>query len=131
MAIAGNNELFEQGLAQHQAGQLSSARAAYQQVLAREPTHADALHMLGVLSGQEGRPDIAIDLIQRALQAKADYPEAWSNLGLTFSALGRFDEAVNALRRAAALQPSEAIVHFHLAEALNRSGRSADAQRAY
>ena len=47
-------ELLSGGLAMHQAGQLRAAAQLYQQILARQADHADALHLLGVLHHQQG-----------------------------------------------------------------------------
>ena len=44
--------IFQQGLTFHQRGQLSQAKAAYEQVLEKQPKHFDALHMLGVIAFQ-------------------------------------------------------------------------------
>jgi len=43
---------FRVGGAAHQAGQLQQAENIYRQILARQPEHADALHMLGVIAQQ-------------------------------------------------------------------------------
>ena len=51
----------------HQAGRLDRAEAIYRAVLAQCPEHAAALHLLGVLAGQMGRIDPAINLISRAI----------------------------------------------------------------
>ena len=40
----------------HQAGRRVEAEAIYRQVLAECPDHAGALHLLGVLAGEAGRP---------------------------------------------------------------------------
>ena len=41
---------LEQALQHHRAGRLQEAQALYQQILNTTPDHADALHMLGLLS---------------------------------------------------------------------------------
>ena len=45
--------LFKQGLALHQQGKLAQAKAIYEQVLAKNPQHFDALHLLGVIAAQK------------------------------------------------------------------------------
>ena len=59
--------LLQQGIAHHQAGHFSEAQTIYRQVLARRPDQPDALHYLGVLAGQAGDHQTAIDLIRRAV----------------------------------------------------------------
>src|SRR5437867_1473861 len=48
-------QAFEVARAHHQSGRLAEAEAIYRQILAVEPRHADALHLLGVIAHQVGR----------------------------------------------------------------------------
>jgi len=73
-------QAFDLALKHHQSGQLQQAEQLYRQILAQQPQHADALHLLGVITHQMGRYDIAINLIHQAIALKADYPEAHNNL---------------------------------------------------
>jgi Flp pilus assembly protein TadD len=57
MAIA---EVLGEGIRHHQAGRLSEAEARYRRVLAVQPYHADALHLLGVVAHQVKRHDIVL-----------------------------------------------------------------------
>src|SRR6267154_874973 len=61
-------ELFQQGLRHHQQGRLQQAEAIYRQVLAEDPTHADNLHLLGVLAHQTGRSERAVAYIGQAIK---------------------------------------------------------------
>ena len=61
------DELFQRALGDHQAGRLAEAEGAYRRILAAEPRHADALHLLGVLAHQAGANDAAADLIGPAI----------------------------------------------------------------
>src|SRR5215471_49952 len=82
---AGNSteiaDRFAAALSHHQAGRLAEAESLYRQICAVNPHHADSLHFLGVLAGQVGRNDIAIELIGRALAVQPEYAEAHYNLG--------------------------------------------------
>ncbi len=75
------DQAMQIALGHHQAGRRAEAEAIYRQVLAEFPAHAGALHLLGVLAGQAGYTDSAIDLIGRAVAINADVPEYHSNLG--------------------------------------------------
>ena len=55
-------EALAAGLAHHQAGRLADAEAIYRDILAVEPRHAEALHLLGVLAHQIGQNEAAIAL---------------------------------------------------------------------
>jgi Flp pilus assembly protein TadD len=54
--------LLAVGLQHHQAGRLAEAEACYRRVLAAHPDHADPLHLLGIIAGQTGRHDLAVEL---------------------------------------------------------------------
>jgi tetratricopeptide (TPR) repeat protein len=92
-----------EGIRHHQAGRLSEAEACYRRVLAVQPDHADALHLLGVIAHQVKRHDIAVDLISRAIRRNGQNPFYFSNLGLALQELGRLDEAVASYDRAVTL----------------------------
>ncbi len=66
----------------HQAGELSQAEKFCQQILDVNPSHADALHLLGVIAFRVGKPPEAIDLIGRAIAVKPQAAEFHSNLGV-------------------------------------------------
>ena len=51
----------------HQAGRLQAAEQIYRQILAVEPNHADALHLLGVIASQAGKHEVAVEYIGRAI----------------------------------------------------------------
>ena len=45
-------QTLQQAIADHQAGEIQEAGRLYRSILAKEPTHADANHNLGVLLKQ-------------------------------------------------------------------------------
>ena len=61
---------LEQALVQHRAGQLRNAEALYQGILNEAPEHPDALHLLGLIRGEQGQEQIGIELIERALRKR-------------------------------------------------------------
>ena len=71
---AAADQAVAQGLPLHQAGRLAEAEACYRQALTLDPAHAEALHLLGLLAHQVGRPDIAVTLIEQAIGVAADRP---------------------------------------------------------
>jgi protein O-GlcNAc transferase len=121
---------FAQAVAHHQAGRLAEAERLYRQVVSANPNHVAALHRLGVVAHQLGRPD-APDLLARAVALKPDAAEAHNDLGVVLGARGRFAEAAAAFERAAALRPDYAEAHNNLAGALRRLGKTEQAVAHY
>jgi tetratricopeptide (TPR) repeat protein len=56
----------------HRAGRHAAAKTMYQEVLALDPRHADALFLLGVLERQAGRLVEALQLLSEAARWAAD-----------------------------------------------------------
>ncbi len=123
-------QLLEQGLTLHRRGDLAGAQLAYERVLAVDPGHADALHLMGLLAHQAGRSDLAAKLIARALERRPDVPIYYYNLGAALRALGRPDEARACYEQAARLQPGLAGVWDALVEIFFDTGEAEAAQRA-
>lgn len=105
---------FAEAQAKYQSGALDDAADLYQKVLEREPSHADALHMLGLVAYQVGQVDAAAALIQQAVTVRQPFADAEANLGTVLMALGRLDEALEALKMAVAHAPDNAAMHFNL-----------------
>jgi tetratricopeptide (TPR) repeat protein len=110
-------------LQHHQAGQLAEAERIYRQVLAAQPAQKDALHLLGVLALQSGKPAIAVDLISRAIAIDPNFADFHWNLGRALLACGRAGDAIASHRRAIALRADRAEFHNDLAIALHQTGQ--------
>ncbi|WP_049974155.1 tetratricopeptide repeat protein [Azospirillum sp. B4] len=122
---------FGQATQHHAAGRLDEAEAAYRQVLALAPRHADGLHLLGVIHHQTGRHAAAVELIGQAIAANGNAPFFHANLGTVLLALNRPADAVAALKRALALKPDHAEAHNTLGNALKDLGRLDEALPHY
>ncbi len=107
----------------HQAGALANAEAIYRQILAAEPNHVEALHLLGVIAHQIGRNDMALQLIGRALALKPDHADAHCHLGAALAALRRPSEAIASYERALALKPGYVEAYCNLGVVLKELGR--------
>jgi tetratricopeptide (TPR) repeat protein len=109
----GRGPLLAAGLAHHRAGRLAQAEVCYRQVLADAPSHAEALHLLGMVAYQAGRHDAAVDLIGQAIRQDAADPTYYNNRGLVLRDLGRLDDALAGFDRAIALRPSYLEAHVN------------------
>ncbi|MGQ9368352.1 tetratricopeptide repeat protein [Azospirillum sp. ST 5-10] len=109
-------------LEHHLAGRLAEAEILYGRILDAEPRQPDALHLLGVLAGQTGRPDRAAALIGEAMALRPDTADYPSNLGNALAAAGRPAPAAAAYRRALALAPAGAACWGGLGIVLHQHG---------
>ena len=91
---------IEAAIALHQTGDLPAAQAAYAVILARDPGNAEAIAMLGVMAHQRGRPDAALDLIDRAIFLNPDIDRLYAHRCTALCALGRLAEALEAIAEA-------------------------------
>ncbi|HEV8000304.1 MAG TPA: tetratricopeptide repeat protein [Planctomycetaceae bacterium] len=131
MSEGGTCDTFEQGLALHRAGCVDDAERLYRQVLRDQSNHAGALHLLGVAALGSGRPQEALDWVERAIAAAPDNAIFQISQGQALTALGRPDEAIDAYRRAAELAPDLVDAWFALGIALQTAGRGREAIAAY
>jgi predicted O-linked N-acetylglucosamine transferase (SPINDLY family) len=121
------SQAFAIAVQHHQAGRLDLAEQIYRKILAAEPDHADALHLLGLAAYQAGRYSEALERMIRAAALNPAAELYQNHLGLVYQALGRVAEAVAAFRRAVALNPRAAGVYCNLGSALCDGGEFAEA----
>jgi tetratricopeptide (TPR) repeat protein len=114
--------LFAKALQHHQDGRLLDAGQLYRQVLAREPQHAESLHMLGIVAYQGGQYEAAIEFFGQAIAIRDDVPFYHNNLGNAFKALRRLEAAAACYRRAIALKPDFAAACNNLGYTLKDQG---------
>ncbi|HEV3136922.1 MAG TPA: tetratricopeptide repeat protein [Pirellulales bacterium] len=118
-------------LALHQAGQLPQAEAAYRRILAQNPSHPDACHLLGALCLQSGRAGEAVELISRAIDTNPANPDYYNHLGAAYGALAEHDQAVSVLRRAVQIAPQSDSAHYNLGTALRNQDKLDEAVASF
>jgi protein O-GlcNAc transferase len=89
-----NTELFAYSVLCHQNGNIAEAKRGYKEILKNQPLHSDALHLLGVISAQEGKIDNALSLLGKALKIKGDHPFYLSDYANISMKKGNLIEAV-------------------------------------
>ena len=124
-------ELLKAGLQHHQAGRLAEAEACYRRVLAAEPEHAGALHLLGGIALQVGRYDLAVELIGQAIKRDGRNPIYFSNLGVALEHQDKLDQAAAAYRQAIHFKPDRAEAHSNLGNVLKKQSRLGEALASY
>lgn len=101
-------EKYDKGLALHQIGQLAQAQVLYLQALELEPSHFEALHLLGVMAAQQKNYSQAIDLIRSSLKINPNNVAAYGNMGNTYAEIGRYQLAVDCYDQVIARDPGYA-----------------------
>ena len=124
-------ELLNSAVQHHNQGRLPEAESIYQKILLSDPNQPIALHLLGVISHQAGKNEIAIELISKAIHIKPDFSEAHNNLGTVQKALGRIDDAMESYRRALSFKPEYADAHYNLGLICFDAGHIQDAEVCY
>ncbi|ABD02231.1 TPR domain protein [Synechococcus sp. JA-2-3B'a(2-13)] len=114
--------LLAQAVRHHQAGQWPQAVSLCQQVLQAQPTHPEALHLLGVCRQQQGSLDDAIALIRQALAHQPWFPDAHFNLGIVLKQAGQLAEAKTHLQLALEQGGPDAEVLYQLGLVLRQQG---------
>jgi tetratricopeptide (TPR) repeat protein len=107
----------------HQSGRFADAARRYYSLLAREPDHAEALHLFGIMHHQAGHPARAVELIARAVDLRPKAAIFSSNLAESFRVLGRFDRAVESCETALRIVPEFPEALNTLGLALQATGR--------
>jgi tetratricopeptide (TPR) repeat protein len=112
------------------AGRYLDAQLCCEQALAADSSHADSLHLMGLLSCEAQQYELAVEWMARAIR-EAPRAEYLSSLGTTLQRQGRLDEALKALDKAVQLKPDDAGLWIHLGHVLVDLERPADALLTY
>lgn len=115
----------------HQRGDLAAARMLGQEVLAAEPGNADALNLVGVLSGQLGDLAAALACFDRAIAVQPGNAAAYCNRGLTLQLLEQWDLALESFERAINLDGGNVAALFSRGNILKQHGDFLGALRDY
>ncbi len=108
------SSLMSEAAAHHQAGRLGKAEALYRRILESDPSHADALHWLGVLCQQNGDSKTAMDLIGKAVELRPQAADFVNNLGNIHMAREETDDAAACYEKALSLDPALSNAHYNL-----------------
>lgn len=113
------------------AGFLSEAELSCRTALARDPTHAEATHLLGMIALRADRPVEAADLFRRAVALDPGVALHHNSLGVLYYGCRRYADAHDAFREAVRLAPSDAVARNNLGNTLRALGRLDEACEAF
>jgi tetratricopeptide (TPR) repeat protein len=115
----------------HQQGKLDEAARIYKILIAGNPGHSDAHHLLGVVALQQGDPRRAVEHISRAIALNSNVAPFHANLAEAYRMLGQFEAAVSCCRTALRLQPQFPGAGNNLGLSLQALGRMDEAIEQY
>lgn len=122
---------LQQALSLHQAGQLTQARAIYEDMLKLQPSHADALHFLGVVENHDGNHARAVKLIEKSIAIFPHNPSSYLNLGNAQRELKQLQGALVSYNKAISLKPDYAMAYSNRGVTLLAAERLDDAVLAF
>jgi len=124
-------DLFAEALRHHQDGRLAEAGILYRLLLAIEPSHADSLHLSGIVSYQAGQAASAVSSISRAVALNNAAAHYHSNLALALQDLGRSEAALRNCKSALVLAPGYRDALHNLGRCLRQQGAVEQAIGSY
>src|SRR5262249_45969421 len=104
-------EAFAAAVEHQQAGRLEVAEQIFREILAVDPNHFDALHLVGVIASQRGDYEAAVAYLRKAIGVRGNEPTLYNDLGVTLVAGGRFDEAIASFMQALGMEPAYSEAH--------------------
>ena len=123
-------QLFEQGVAAHQAGRLDQAEKLYREILRADAASFPALHMLGFLKAQQGRFDEAIPFLNKAVKRNPADATALAHYGHALMAAQRSGAALEAYERLLEMQPDHFEAHYNRGVILSQMRKHGEALAA-
>jgi tetratricopeptide (TPR) repeat protein len=97
------------------------------EILKKDPEHADAFFLLGMIAAEHRNYGKAIEVIERAIGLAPSKAEYFAHHGRCLLALHRPREAYEAAQQALALAPSDALTLDTIGVVMTRAGAHADA----
>jgi protein O-GlcNAc transferase len=124
-------DLFSRAIACLQQGRAARAAELCTDLLRRHPTHAGALHVLGIIAAQTGKPAAAADFFRRSLGSDPAQPMTHVNLGNALREMGQPAQALESYRRALERAPDFAGACYGEGNALLDLGRAMEAVESF
>jgi len=103
---------FISGLANEEIGDTIKAIDSYQNAVARDKKHFDALKQLGILFSLKRDP-LAIDYLRNAAQLKPEQPEPLYILGMHYQENGQPDKALSVYQEILQIDSTFKIAHYN------------------
>lgn len=122
-----SDDWHREGLRLLDAGETHAAVEALRLSLMERPDVPEVHFALGDALYRSGNAAAALERFHAAVEHDHQYVEAWMQLGCLHAESGRLDDAESALRLALRVHVDYPDAHWHLADVLQQSGRTAEA----
>ena len=93
------NQILQQGVAAHNAGNLQEAERLYKSILKIQPTHPHVNHNLGLIAVSIGKVEAALPLFKAALDVNSSIEQFWISYIEALIAERQFENAKRALKK--------------------------------
>lgn len=124
-------ERLDRALETHRAGRVDLAEMVYRKLLLEDPTDAEALHMLGIVSIGRGEIEAAYDFVSRAVNINESAAKYHNTLGAIHLAAKRFAAAEVAFLAAVKRDNGMLDAAFNLGNTYQEWGRLEAAVKIY
>lgn len=115
----------------HQSGEIKQTEDLCRLIIRIDPSHPDALYLLGVSAHQQGRTDEALSYIGQAISAGGAEAPFQKKLGSVFRSLNRIDDAIESYEETVRLKPDDVETLLELGALYYESGKLDEAKRCY
>jgi tetratricopeptide (TPR) repeat protein len=123
-------DLLNLGVQQGQAGNLDSAKATFEKVLAAEPNNKFAWFNLGFIAQSRNQADAAISNYDKALASDANYKPALYNKAIALESKDP-TASIDIYRRIVSIDNKSSTAYLRLGMLLSQSGDDAGARDAF
>jgi tetratricopeptide (TPR) repeat protein len=130
-AAASTSDDVTRGTAAVKAGDWTSARAAFESAIKKNPKQADAYYYLGLVMDKTGDKAAAEKNYKTAIELQPDLQEAAENLTAIYVETQKFDEAIAIAKKALARNSKNSEMQLNLAVALSGKGDVDGASKAF
>ena len=122
-------ELRAQAQKAEQQGDLVTAKARYEAILARDTNHILALQGLGRIALSVGNKDVALKIFRHLAEQAPNNVDIQNNFAALLLLQDQLVEAINVFRTVAQLAPEDPMVLSNLGVAFERMGQKEPAER--